>query len=180
MAKSKTVKENPDAISAADMKSVPSMNMLSALDLPTLHVVADYFGVESQDTIEEQVLALSEHGVTYALYAKEFKIPLPDDYVEEEDEPLNELDVEEASEVNNEPVTVERSASLAPQQEYLIKMTRANPYFEVASVVSKGKVFRFTQEHPYAIMDARTAQYVLERETGFRQAFPDELAEFYE
>lgn len=182
MPRSKNVKENTEAISAADMKPAPPMNMLSALDLPTLHTVADYFGVEAEDTIEEQVLALAENGVTYALYAKEFNVPLPEDYVEEEEEELNDLDVEETPEDlgNSQPITVERGANLAPQQEYLIKMTRANPYFEVASVVNKGKVFRFTQEHPYAIMDPRTAQYVLERETGFRQAFPDELAEYYE
>lgn len=170
-------KTKSTAITASDMMSGKS-NLLSSLDLPTLHTVADYFGVDPEESIEEQVIALTENGVTYATYARAFKIPLPEDYVE--DEELGEVNFDEETVEDTGPVTVSRGASLAPQAEYLIKMTRLNPYFEVASVSNNRKVFKFTQDHPYAIMDARTAQFVLEREEGFRQAFPDELADFYE
>ena len=54
---------------------------------------------------------------------------------------------------------------------YLIKMVRENPYYEV------GK-YKFTESHPYALVDAADAERVL-REEGFRQAFPSELEEFY-
>lgn len=163
---------------------VDKASLFSDLDLPTLHTVADYFGVDQEESIQEQILSFAENGVTYALYAKAFEVPLPEGYSEDEDEPVVEDEEEPVSltELVDEatgPVTAPRSAALAPQQEYLIKMTRANPYFEVASLVQKGKIYKFTQEHPYAIMDARTAQFVLEHETQFRQAFPDELREFY-
>lgn len=143
----------------------------SNLDLPTLHTVADFFGVDQADSIEEQVANFAEDNVTYADYCEAFKIPLPEDYVDE-DAPVV-LDEEEGETPVKTPITAERHQSLQPQEEYLIKMTRENPYFEV------GK-YRFTQEHPYAIMDARTAQLVLSKEEGFRQAFPDELRDFYD
>lgn len=165
------------AIKAEDMV-VNKAPALTDLDLPTLHTVADYFGVEEEDTIEEQVLSLAENGVTYALYAKEFNVPYE---AADEESAIAELpEVEETVPVTDGPVTAERNPALAPQAEYLIKMTRQNPYFEVASVLNPRQLFKFTQEHPYAIMDARTAQHVLQNEIGFRQAFPDELRDFYE
>jgi hypothetical protein len=143
----------------------------ASLDLPTLHRVADYFGVEMADDIQEQVANFATDNITYGDYCREFKVPLPEDYVDE-DVPVVVEDEEEGEPVTQTPVTAERNAALQPQKEYLIKMTRENPYFEVGR-------YKFTQEHPYAIMDATTAQHVLSNEEGFRQAFPDELKEFY-
>lgn len=157
------------AVTTKDMADVPS-NYFMTLDLPTLHTVADYFGAEQEESIEEQVLALAEMGITYKLYAQAFKVPLPDGYTDE-DETLKEEPVTEQAEGGL--VLGDRNPALAPQAEYLIKMTRANPYFEV------GK-YKFTQANPYNIMDAASAQYVLQQEEGFRQAFPDELRDFYQ
>jgi hypothetical protein len=164
------------AVTSADMQPYQPEGFAS-LDLPTLHSVADYFGVEKADTPAEQIANFAEDNVTYSDYAKAFKVPLPEDY-QEEDAPVT-VETEEPS-VSKAPVTAERHQSLKPQEEYLIKMTRDNPYFEVASVVNRNKIYRFTQDHPYAIMDAATAQAVLSKEERFRQAFPDELREFYD
>lgn len=57
------------------------------------------------------------------------------------------------------------------EKPYLIKMLRDNPLYEVGR-------YRFTTDHPYVLVDAADAQRVLNNE-GFRQAFPDELAEYY-
>lgn len=59
-----------------------------------------------------------------------------------------------------------------PNEQWLIKMERKNPLFEVRG-------HRFTQENPYALVSPKDAQYILSKEDGFRQAFPDELEEFY-
>lgn len=151
--------------------------------LEELHTVADYYGVEKADNPQEQIANFANDGVSYAQYCKDFNVPLPEDYVEEE-EALAEVEDEKEDTVKEEvapagPVTASRTPQFAVQSEYLIKMTRDNPYFEVANLVNRKKVYKFTNEHPYAVMDAKTAQFVLSNEEGFRQAFPDELAEFY-
>lgn len=121
-----TKTKNDNVVKSTDLAEAFQGNYFSTLDLPTLHTVADYFGAEQQESIEEQVAALADMGVTYKLYAQAFKIPLPDGYTEEpvvvEEEPVNTL---------SEPVVVEEHPALQPQKEYLIKMTRKNPYFEV-------------------------------------------------
>jgi hypothetical protein len=55
---------------------------------------------------------------------------------------------------------------------YLLKMTREN-------LVYQTRGYEFTQDHPYALVNATDAQWILENEEGFRQAFPAELTEFY-
>lgn len=59
-----------------------------------------------------------------------------------------------------------------PQEKFLMKMERANAYYEV------GK-YTFTEQHPYALVDASDYTKVL-NEGGFRQATPDELQEYYD
>lgn len=151
----------------------------NTLNLDELQSIADYYGVDKAETIQEQIANFASEGVTYAQYAKDMKVPLPEDYEEE----LPEVDEDEinleAETVQQVPVTVPRQVAL-PDTTYLIKMTRDNPYFEVAAKDGSRKVYKFTQQHPYAVMDRHTAQYVLAHEERFRQAFPDELAEFYE
>lgn len=60
----------------------------------------------------------------------------------------------------------------APNDQYLIKMVRENPLYQTRG-------YEFTQEHPYALVRAVDAEWILENEDGFRQALPSELAEFY-
>ncbi|HEY5443759.1 MAG TPA: hypothetical protein VIJ87_04665 [Pyrinomonadaceae bacterium] len=163
-------------VTSAEMQYKPVG--FDSLNLDELHTIADYFGVDQAETITEQVANFAEEGVTYVQYAKAFKVPLPEDYQEEE-LPVVEEDEQEEPVVETGPVTAPREAQFAVQNEYLIKMTRDNPYFEVANLSNRRATYKFTTAHPYAVMDAKTAQFVLSHETGFRQAFPDELAEFY-
>lgn len=78
--------------------------------------------------------------------------------------------------VEEEPVHIHVATpvvqSIAPSDQYLLKMVRDNPLFQTRG-------YTFTEEHPYALVSAEDAQYILEHEDGFRQAFPAELAEFY-
>lgn len=68
--------------------------------------------------------------------------------------------------VTKEPINV------ATQDKYLVKMVRDNPLFETYG-------YRFTQEHPYALVSAHVAEHLLTKEDGFRQATPMELQEYY-
>lgn len=61
---------------------------------------------------------------------------------------------------------------LPASQPWLIKMVRENLLYETRG-------HRFTQEHPYALVDAEDAQFILDKEDGFRQAYPEELQEYY-
>jgi hypothetical protein len=78
----------------------------------------------------------------------------------------------------NEPVEEVRIVTAsAPKpnvkEKYLMKMVRDNPRIDFPGRVS------FTQEHPYQLVDEEMADYLLTKETGFRQATPGELREFY-
>lgn len=61
---------------------------------------------------------------------------------------------------------------VALTDQFLLKMVRDNELFQTRG-------YEFTAEHPYALVSATDAQWILENEDGFRQAFPQELAEFY-
>lgn len=80
--------------------------------------------------------------------------------------------VEEVPEQVNIHVAQPAIVPQTPADQFLLKMVRENPLFEVRG-------YRFTEEHPYALVKANDAMYILEHEDGFRQAYPQELAEFY-
>jgi hypothetical protein len=73
-------------------------------------------------------------------------------------------------------MTVQTAQPLIPanagDQPFLLKMTRENAVYQTRG-------YEFTEEHPYALVSAADAQWILENEKGFRQAFPQELADFY-
>jgi len=69
-------------------------------------------------------------------------------------------------------VVAQPAVVAAPNDQYLLKMTRENPLFQTRG-------YEFTEEHPYALVTPADAQWILEHEDGFRQAYPQELAEFY-
>jgi hypothetical protein len=78
-------------------------------------------------------------------------------------------------EEKEEEVVIHTSApspTLSHNDKYLLKMVRDNPLFQTRG-------YTFTEEHPYALVNAVDAQWILENEEGFRQAFPQELADFY-
>jgi hypothetical protein len=57
-------------------------------------------------------------------------------------------------------------------EKYLVKMTRQNPLYQVGP-------YKFTKDYPYALVDGKDLRKLLEEEEGFRQAFPDEVEDFY-
>lgn len=74
--------------------------------------------------------------------------------------------------LQKQQVIVQQPLKLRPEDEYLIKMVRDNPLYQVRG-------YTFTADHPYALVKADDAMYILEKEDGFRQAYPQELQEFY-
>src|SRR6476646_3841656 len=140
-----------------------------------LVAAAEYFGTESEGNVESLRADLADGGITWAMYHNVFIDP--DNPIAEAvtpDEPAK-VDVEDwtdAQEGETVTVTTAPAVPVLTQEKYLIKMVRENPYFEF-------KKYKFTQEKPYALMDAKDAQEILSTERDFRQAFPDELQEFY-
>lgn len=151
------------------------------LKKPELVAAARAFGADEDGTAAEIRASLLENGVTWEMYQAAFA-PKQEPEPEPAPEPqtpnvIKSSDITPAKEVNTvtettEVVTAEAVPQLQAQKNYLVKMTRENPYFEF------GK-YKFTQENPYAIMTAEDAQRILSSEEGFRQAFPAELQEFY-
>lgn len=86
-------------------------------------------------------------------------------------EQMQEKPVEEEEPVQTK-IIVKEEVPLSSKEEWLIKMVRANPLYEVRG-------YRFTQENPFALVGPEDAEYLLTRETGFRQATPRELQEYY-
>jgi hypothetical protein len=80
-------------------------------------------------------------------------------------------DVEPEDETTGEIITAQPVVS-APSDQFLLKMTRENPVFQTRG-------YEFTEDHPYALVTAKDAMWILENEDGFRQAYPQELEEFY-
>lgn len=163
-----------------------------------LQAAALAFGTEDEDSVNEVGVealraGLAESGVTWEQYAELFlqeeeaasnvitsevvNSPVGDvDEVAALRARIAELEAQAPVVVNNfneEPtiVTKEEFAPLSPNEQWLIRMTRANPLFEIAG-------HRFTQDHPYALMTAADAEVVLQEE-GFRQARPSEVQEYY-
>lgn len=160
-----------------------SFDKLKTID--ELREAAEDFAVELKEDEKKSkkliAAALLESGVTFEDYLKihpEQREKYAPETIKKE-EPQNVVTSEQVAPVRNEEeapeltevVTKEETPNLTTQQQWLVKMERKNPLFEVAG-------HRFTQEHPYALMSAEDAEVAL-REHGFRQAYPSEIAEYY-
>jgi hypothetical protein len=122
------------------------------LKVSELKQLADDFGVEIDGLKNKTdiIAALSEEGVTWAVYQKTQK------------------DMEETEDMSVE-VPVKREIK---GDAVLVKMERKNFSYETMG-------FTFTKEHPYVAMDEETAQEIFDKEEGFRLATPKEVQEFY-
>jgi hypothetical protein len=143
--------------------------------------------VEPTDSAETIRAAFLEQDITWDMYVKQHPELEP---VEEEVNRIQEADrgnvikavpvvtnnldtEEEAEEIIAAPrIRTKEKTQLNLNDQYLLKMTRDNTMFETRG-------YRFTQDHPYALVSAVDAEYILENEDGFRQAFPSELEKFY-
>lgn len=85
--------------------------------------------------------------------------------------PTEEKEVKVTERVSKDKINVQEAFEASDEQPYLVKMVRENPLYEVGN-------YRFTDTHPYALVDSADASKVLS-EPGFRLANPDELEEFY-
>jgi hypothetical protein len=142
-------------------------------------VLVEDFAVDVKPTDSKKVLlaAAVEDGVTWEMYKKAY----PDTEVEEEVpvvepvvSPAEAVIGATAEEVPVEPRIRTRTAEVNVQTAdmYLIKMERENPYFEFRG-------YKFTQDHPFAVMPASDADLILKNEDGFSIATPSEANEYY-
>lgn len=128
-------------------------------------------------TKEKTLAAVGEGNLRFADYL----IAHPEErekYVEEPAEPVTgaELAAQVLAEKTFTPNEVQDTVQVKQEPKgdgapWLIKMERDNGTFEV------GK-YRFTREHPYVLVQESDVSKIL-KEGGFRQAYPEELSEFY-
>jgi hypothetical protein len=133
--------------------------------------------VKPQDSKKVLLAAAAEDGVTWEMYKKAY----PDTEVEEEVINVEATPVvvpdpsgAVAEEVPAAPVIRTRTEEVntTSQDMYLIKMERENPYYEFRG-------YKFTTEHPFAVMPAADADKILKNESGFSIATPSEANEYY-
>ena len=126
------------------------------LKVSELKKIAEDFGVEIDGLKNKTdiIAALSEEGVTWAVYSKTVE-----NLEEEED-----MTVETPVKPDNKKVN--------PEDTVLVKMERDNFRYDIQG-------FTFTKEHPFIAMDKDKAQEIFDKEAGFRLATPKEVQDYY-
>ena len=125
------------------------------LKVTELKKIAEDFAVEV-DTLKNKtdiIAALTEEGVTWAVYQKTLKD------LEDEEDVLESSPKEDLSKDDG-------------VDKVLVKMTRANFRYDILG-------HTFTKEHPFVAMKESSAQSIFDLEEGFRLATPKEVQEFY-
>lgn len=147
----------------------------SDLDVEVLRKTAieDFAVPVKADANKKTVLAaLLEDGVEWEQYATLKGLIQPEPVVVPSTvatpTPVVPEPEEEVEIVTATPITQGATVS----QKYLLKMDRDNVRFDIRG-------HKFTAEHPYALVSADDADYILTNEKGFRMAMPRELEEFY-
>lgn len=130
---------------------------LDRLKVDELKAALDYFGVdyEEKDKKPDLLRRLDEDGVDWKMY-KASELYKGDD---DEDEPEKTAPVEE-----------EKPA--APEKNTLVKMTRANPTYQVRG-------YTFTKQHPFVPVTEDEADWIVGNIPGFAIATPKEVREYY-
>lgn len=134
---------------------------------PELLAVAEQFAVDVKPAwkVEEIIKAIQDDGVDWAQYQRALRAT---EAHEAEAEALVEDFIEPEPLVIQPVVVVEKEQPT----EIVLKMTRANWIYETHG-------YRFSQEHPFVLVDPDKADSILRREEGFRTATPQELREYY-
>lgn len=159
-------------------------NEFKDLTIPELRGVAAMFAVEvGKLTRKSDILAeIEKDGVTWDMYVSTLAPdPVEEDevvYVEDE-VPVAEPIVLDPAEVDPSlsPVVESESTPPAPvavveAADVLIRMTRPNFSYQIRG-------YKFTREHPFALVAEDDADYLIERDGGFRTATPREAREYY-
>lgn len=126
------------------------------LKLPELKEAASFFGVEGKSR-DDIIANLHVDGVTWSMYKKEFNIDDPD---EDEESGVSAKEADKAF------------SSKKRGTQIVVKMDRENPSYQ-------DNGYRWDKTHPYALMDVDDFEDLVQREQGFRQATPKEVAEYY-
>lgn len=139
------------------------------LDEARLDEAMDYFGADLDPEKKytkatkrpAQIEALVDNGITVEMY-NDFMVPNAEEEEEIVDEP------------QPEPVKTKRGrpAKVTVQDEVLLKMERANPHYEIYG-------YTFTKTHPFQVVTAEAANYIISTQEGFRTASPAEVQEYY-
>jgi hypothetical protein len=126
------------------------------LKIAELKKIAEDFGVSTDELKNKNdvIAALTEEGVTWAVYQKTIK------------------DIEENLEEAPEPQTKFDPKKEISEDDVLVRMTRANFRYDILG-------FTFTKDHPFVAMKKDQAQAIFDKEEGFRLANPKEVQEFY-
>lgn len=126
------------------------------LKVSELKKIAEDFAVATDGLKNKSdiVAALAEEGVTWAVYQQTIK--KIDEDKEEAPEVLPKFDPKADQ----------------PEDTVLVRMTRANFRYDIAG-------HTFTREHPFVAMKKEQAQWIFDKEEGFRLATPAEVQEFY-
>ena len=125
------------------------------LKISELKKIAEDFGVDIEELKNKKdiIAALSEEGVTWAVYEKTIK-----------DIDDNKEEIEEVAKFDPKKPLDKDSV--------LVRMTRANFRYDIMG-------YTFTKEHPFVAMKEEDAQEIFDREEGFRMATPREVQEYY-
>jgi len=128
------------------------------LKVAELKKIAEDFAVDTNNLKNKNdiIAALSEEGVTWAVYSKTLK------------------DIEKTAEedISDEILPRFDPKKDQPQDTVLVRMTRANFRYDIMG-------HTFTNEHPFVAMNEEDAQSIFDKEDGFRLATPKEVQEFY-
>lgn len=126
------------------------------LKVAELKKIAEDFAVDTEGLKNKAdvIAALSEEGVTYAIYAK--TLEKLDEEAEEAQEVLPKYDPKKTQ----------------SKDDVLVRMTRANFRYDILG-------YTFTKEHPFIAMKEEDAQKIFDMEEGFRLATPREAQDFY-
>ena len=126
------------------------------LKVSELKKIAEDFAVETDGLKNKSdiIAALAEEGVTWAVYEQTIK--KIDEDKEDAPEVLPKFDPKADQ----------------PEDTVLVRMTRANFRYDIAG-------HTFTKDQPFDAMKQDQAQWIFDKEEGFRLATPKEVQEFY-
>ena len=128
------------------------------LKVAELKKIAEDFAVDTNSLKNKNdiIAALSEEGVTWAVYSKTLK----------------DIEKAEAEDISDEILPKFDPKKDQPQDTVLVRMTRANFRYDIMG-------HTFTNDHPFIAMNEEDAQSIFDKEDGFRLATPKEVQEFY-
>ena len=141
-----------------------------SLEEPELRALAvNDFGIEVPEgaNAEEICAALVENGVTWEDAVKHTPVAAAKDKQVAAAKAVEQA--KKKSGPRNKPVV---AADEEAEPDALLRMMRENRRFDVRG-------YTFTKDNPFGLVDASSAEWIVENVEGFRYATPKEVKEFY-